>query len=783
MILIMFPSFAPMVRATEPWNPNTANTFYEGAVAWGPVNADPATCYDVLSAELIFNSYENLITWSGEQYDTFTPVLASNVPTRTDITRTVTNTSSVSLNDPTGSTWTDGSTTYTCVGFVDENATGTFNDGDAVYLSDGSSWRTWTVDTKTGTSTISLSLWRGSYVFNIRTSPTINFYNESGAQVDTFDVTDAEYSLRRTLVQDQFGSPIWMFDKAFFDRPDHKYWTNATAMNLAHLINNAVEADTIANTLTINVGIRFPDTSFKQTLANTWGAIGSKQFSMSIHCWDGNLYNTTKYGGPFPDWWIDWNDVWSSPYDANWKYCGTGPYHVSTVDSVNSKVILQKNSGYWGGWPALGRNGSLDTVEIDYISNWNSRRFMFAGGWLDSCMVPRADMFELLNSTTGQPVDPGIETIKGITPTLSMDAEMFNFVISNTSPYIGTGQIPNGIPTNFFNNTYVRKAFAYAFNATQYGEQVFYGESEYRKNFLISGLVPDYYNDSIPGYTQSLNDSEAELKAAKFGNERVWDTGFTMDLLYNVGDDSRMVACLMLSSFFQTLSAYDNRGGPPFTINVIGISWTALISGYLERTLPMWDMSWPGDFADADNFARRYMYSTRAFADLQGYTASNGWGSTKDQFMDKAFLTPDGPTRQALYNQLAQIYYDDCPSFPVNIPQGRFWCWYWVKGWYYNPLYPSAYYYTIWKMDDCWCDVSGTTAGVSDGVTNMKDVAYLYAHFNAQAPVPGQPIDPKWVGVYGANGCIDPYGDRKCNMKDIAMCINHFNHHMNSSTP
>jgi len=783
MVLIVFPSFAPMVHATEPWNPNTANVFYEGTIGWGPVNADPATCYDVLSGELVFNSYENLIAWSGEQYGVFTPVLATNNPARLDIVRTVANTSSVGPSDPTGSTWSDGSTSYTCVGFVDENVTGTFNQGDVIYLSDGSSWRTWTVDAKTGTSNITLNLWRGSYAFNIRTSPTIYFYNESGVAVDTFDIADAQYSLQRALVQDQFGSAIWMFDKAFFDKPDHTYWTNPTAMNLAHLIDNAIEADTIANTLTINVGIRFPDTSFKQILANTWGAIGSKEFSTSIHCWDGNLYNTTKYGGPFPDWWIDWNNIELSPYDINWRYCGTGPYHVAVVDSVNSKVILQKNPGYRGGWPAQGCNGSLDTVEIDYISNWVSRRDLFIGGWLDSCTVPRAYMFQLLDNTTKEPLDPGIKTIKGITPTLSMDAEMFNFVISDSSPYIGSGHLPDGIPTNFFNNTHVRKAFAYAFNATQYGEQVFSGESEYRKNFLISGLVPDYYNDSVPGYSESLANAETELEAAFFDQRSVWYRGFTVDLIYNVGDDNRMVACYMLRSFFQTLSTYNGRSGPAFTVNMMGISWSAFVSAYLTRTLPMWDIGLSADFADADNFARRYMYSTRAFADFQGYTASNGWGNMKDHLVDQAFLTADGSARQALYNQLAQIYYDDCPSFPVNIPQGRFWCWYWVKGWYYDALYPSTYYYTIWKMDDCWCDVSGSTVGISDGVTNMKDIAYLYAHFNAKAPVPGFPPDPKWVSVYGANGCVDPYGDRVCNMKDIAMCIQHFNHHMNSSTP
>ncbi len=95
----------------------------------------------------------------------------------------------------------------------------------------------------------------------------------------------------------------------------------------------------------------------------------------------------------------------------------------------------------------------------------------------------------------------------------------------------------------------------------------------------------------------------------------------------------------------------------------------------------------------------------------------------------------------------------------------------------------SDFYLHDVEGDNPWYDVSGSTPGISDGVVNMKDIAYLIAHFNAKAPVPGQPPDPKWVGVYGANGCVDPFGDRVCNMKDIAGAVIHFNHHANTGTP
>ncbi len=177
---------APAVRAAgQP--PIYTDYFFEGEGGWGPVDADPAVAYDTASGKLIFNSYQGLIALNGELHSAFVPALATNVPTRQDITMVVTNVSAVGA-DLTDTAWTDGTTTYVCKGWVDELGDG-FGDGDVVYLSDGTTWRTWTVDSVSGTSTITLSMWRGSYVFNIRTSPTIYFYDSTGAHAGTFSVS------------------------------------------------------------------------------------------------------------------------------------------------------------------------------------------------------------------------------------------------------------------------------------------------------------------------------------------------------------------------------------------------------------------------------------------------------------------------------------------------------------------------------------------------------------------------------------------------------------------
>jgi len=887
LIVPMFASIHSVRAAGQP--PIIAGTFWEGTIGWGPYDADPAVAYDTASGEILFQSYQGLLSFKGEQYYQFTPTLATNEPTLQVHTMTVTNASNVGA-DPTGTTWTDVAlTTYTLIGWRDEKYDG-FHEGDVIYLTDGTTWLTWTVDSMTTGLTVTLHLWRGSYVFNIRNGTFVNatnvnfgnpvgstwveeftgdvytvtgwehstgtlsigdnltvtgpglwrhltlnfeieitpndpspgiteveitaciyFYDKTGNFVDNFDVYDAEYSFEWGEVIDPPGYPYWMFDKPLFDAPDHTIFDNSTAMDLAHLIDDAIVPDAGSDTgvetpptLTINIGCHFPDNAFKQILSNSWSYIQSKERAISLLGWDGDLFAPSD-NPAVPLWWVVWAGEGSGidfavldPLDQMTEdsYAGTGPFHVSEVDAVNLHVILQKNPDYWQGWPAPGSNSSIDTLEIDYIASWPTRRAAFEAGSIDTCAVPRSNMFDMLDNTTKEPALPQITAIKEITPTLTVDAVMFSFILSNATVYAGDQQLgPSGIPLNFFNNTYVRRAFAYSFNWSTFGAQAYYGESEYRANPLVVGLYPDYYNTTIPTYYESLNNAKLALQAAMFWNgtgyQSIWSTGFLVVAAYNSGNAPREIAATMMSNFFRDLSTYAGRNipGHDFTVTVTAVLWSGFYSRLYAHLIPLAFIGWLADFADADNFIRPYMHSSGPYSYAQSYSANNGWGITKDVLMDQAVLTPDGPARKALYQQLQMIYYNDCPSFPMNNPRGRRWCQYWVKGYYYDAIYPSTYYYTIWKEDNCWYDVSGIdahglgTGGISDGVCNMKDIAYYIAHFNAHAPVPGLATDPKWVGNYGANGAVDSYGDRVSNMKDIAGAIQHFNHKINTGKP
>jgi hypothetical protein len=208
LTVLMFVSTSHSLTSQPPID---TSRFVEGTIGWGPRRADPARAYDTGSGQLIFNVYETLIAWNRENYGDFVPALATNVPARVETSFIAGNTSEVG-SDPTNSTWTNG---LTCVGFNDCNSlTSGLSQGDVLYMFDGAAYRSWFVQSLAfAGGTYELTLWRGIYPFHIHTSPVINFVNETGATVDVFDLDDAVYSLQRGLVQDQTGSPQWMFTR------------------------------------------------------------------------------------------------------------------------------------------------------------------------------------------------------------------------------------------------------------------------------------------------------------------------------------------------------------------------------------------------------------------------------------------------------------------------------------------------------------------------------------------------------------------------------------------
>ncbi|MEM3616882.1 MAG: ABC transporter substrate-binding protein [Candidatus Bathyarchaeia archaeon] len=642
----------------------------------------------------------------------------------------------------------------------------------------------------------------------------IKFYNCSGVEVGTLDVGDIEYSIKRGLVQDQYGSPMWMFYEMFFGEMNSDIWDTGNpedAWILSSLIDNVCEIN--GDDVILNMAGDLQGDAVLYILSGPWASILDKEWCISKGCWDGELFSDDgRYTGSvaengIPDWFESWRHCIAFGYVSPIQsikpenYAGTGPYRVVVASAAQNLVVLRRNPNYWRGWPApfyidtatgelVRLPGYLEYIDIEYIADWTTRKTAFLACQLDVCAVPRANMMELLDPNDParmEPLYPEIKTIKNISPVLSVYAMFFTFTVNPMSPFIYTGRFPDGIPPDFFNNTHVRRAFAYAFNHTKVLKEVWQYEAICRETPSIYGLIPDYYTkrpDPPWTYDRSLDHIKAELQQAYFTQDgetkSVWDWGgFHLKLCFWY--DWFPIYEDIVEAFWEINSMY----GKDFIIDIDVVDWSTYLSLIEYMEMPAYVMSWKVDYPDIDNLYRPFMHSCGDFAYFQNYTAWNGWcgtlgprtGLNKDQLIDIAVITPDGPERATYYADLEDIYIADCPSFPIAQPSERKWIKYWVKGWYYNPLSPDYYYY-MYKEQACWADVTGPTVGIPDGVCNMRDIGYIARHFGARAPDPAAtpPYDPRWApGTYGCGGS-DVYGDRKIDMRDIGYACRHFGH-------
>jgi ABC-type transport system substrate-binding protein len=60
-----------------------------------------------------------------------------------------------------------------------------------------------------------------------------------------------------------------------------------------------------------------------------------------------------------------------------------------------------------------------------------------------------------------------------------------------------------------------------------------------------------------------------------------------------------------------------------------------------------------------------------------------------DDLIARGIASTSPSERQQIYDQLAQIYYDDCPGLLLDQPIGNRYFQDWVQGYYYNPAEPD----------------------------------------------------------------------------------------------
>ncbi len=309
-----------------------------------------------------------------------------------------------------------------------------------------------------------------------------------------------------------------------------------------------------------------------------------------------------------------------------------------------------------------------------------------------ACTTPTAT-----TAPTQQPVEPTAVTTEAppvvVEPTaVATEAPTEEAVTLN--PYLGSNKLDgNGVPSSFFDDVHIRKAFAYCFDWETVINDVYQGEAV--QSFVLSLTGMPGFDPNAPHYTFDVDKCAEEFKLADLnGNgvaagddtNDVWDLGFRVQMLYNIGNTTRQIYAEILQS---NLASVNEK----FLVEVLGLPWPSYLAAQRAHKIPIMTGGWLEDIHDAHNWYQPY--TTGTYGSRQNMPAD-----LKAQFkalLDQGVSLTDPAARDVVYKQFNQLYYDTAPGFPVVLATTHGYEQKWVEGRISNPIFSDTYYRTISK--------------------------------------------------------------------------------------
>jgi peptide/nickel transport system substrate-binding protein len=405
-------------------------------------------------------------------------------------------------------------------------------------------------------------------------------------------------------------------------------------------------AITKINASAINIRLTHPQAAFLQMLAFNAASVVSKEYVEL----KGGVVNGAQ------------ND------HMNQNTCGSGPYKL--VSWASGIIHMTRFADYHGTAPAI------KDVYIRDVSDVNTRILMLKAGDADSIYLP-IDFESLFTNNSNYRI------IKGL-PTFDQMIVGFNWNINTTAAAV----YGSNVPSDFFTDVHVRRAFVHMFDYTGFIAKVLMGNGIQPNGVIPKGLFG--YNASQPMYNYDLAMAEAELKLAINGGtgNSWWDDGFDVAFFYNSGNTYRETACLYMKTALESM-------GTQFGATVNSLIWAEYLTQLQKKPspFPMFYIGWAPDYPDPDDFATPLLDSTWGiFPYRTGYM-----NATIDTMIRDAAAETNDTVRYQLYQDLTEAVYQDVPYIWMyqanNFHIERSW----VGGYYYNPMYGGFYYPSFTK--------------------------------------------------------------------------------------
>ena len=512
-----------------------------------------------------------------------------------------------------------------------------------------------------------------TYLFPIRKD--VKFHNG-----DILTPEDVVYSIKRALIFDRSGGPVWMFcepllgvysieDKAteitgvenysdLFEGGDPRgelksEYKEAMIKVFTDYVDKTVEVD--GDNVVFHLAQAYAPFLSILSHSGSWASIIDKKWSIAQGAWDGKADTWWKYHDPENE---------KDPLYAIEN--GTGPF-VLKKWVPEEILLLERFDDYWRG-PA-----NIKNCQIKYISEYTTRKLMLQTGDADIVYIPVQYLSE-------------VEGIEGVTvtknlPQLSNVASMFPWMIDAESPNIGSGKLDGkGIPPDFFSDIHVRKGFSYLFPYDIFITKVMKGMAIRNPGPIVKG-IPAYTDDPSLFYEFSLLKAVGEFKLAWDGE--LWEKGCEFNIFYNEGNDVRKAAVDMLSTYAKMIN-------PKFNITPVGVQWSAYLKGFLTEKLPIFTIGWGADYPDPHNFAPVYMGSRGDFSGFFGEAYREFARENVDPLLEKGLKETDPVKRVEIYKELTKIAHDQAISLYLYQPGANNVQRNWIKGWYFNPMIPNG---------------------------------------------------------------------------------------------
>jgi ABC-type transport system substrate-binding protein len=307
----------------------------------------------------------------------------------------------------------------------------------------------------------------------------------------------------------------------------------------------------------------------------------------------------------------------------------SGPYEIESYVPGQS-IVLAPNTGFTG---VPGIPTPTDKISISWVKDAETAYLLYTSGSADIVTALPTTYMPLIKSM----VAAGTSSLYAF-PTLACAFFVFNENIAENLMHstFGSGY---SVPSNYFANLDVREAFCYAFNYTNYIDEIL-GNNVYGENFgttyagaIINGLpyyVPESQLANVPNYDLTY----ATQLMQQSGQ---YNTKVSIPIIVGTSDTVNYAAAEMLA-------AAVNKMDPNISMTPIYEPFSTEVGFTVPGAdpMPIYSLAWISDYpAAADNMNALY---------LQGGTYPSGDGLTV------SYLNSTGYSTEATeYSQLNTV--------------------------------------------------------------------------------------------------------------------------------